>query len=262
MFFSKLPKDIQEGIKGLTKDKIFQDRFGHDPQLDELDDEKFNAAESLRDLLTTLNFKFKYKGKSFNNLTPLTWCYLWCIESPFVKETSKQATVADLNLFFYTLENGVHDDGIVENAAKAIGWCKNHNLTEEEAVDAINKLIIASFAPLKMFPATNTKTIGKQMSLFDADWITGLVSKVHSVTGYSPDYIMNEMSMTAACYYYIQYCRMQGVQQIERRPDEEILRLQDVRACELIAERLVELNVIKEEDKADLIKKMSTPPDK
>ena len=68
--------------------------------------------------------------------------------------------------------------------------------------------------------------------------------------------------MTACCYYYIQYARMQGAEHIERRPDDEILKQQDVRACELIAERLVELNVIKEEEKADLVQKMSTPPDK
>ncbi len=212
--------------------------------------------------MSTLNFKFKFKGKTYNNITPLTWSYLWCIESPFVKESQKKVTSADLDLFFYILENGVHDEDIVKIAAKSFGWSKNHGLSEDEAVEIINKLITASFAPLKMFPATNTKMMGKKMSLFDADWITGLVSKVHAVTGHSPKYIMNKMTLTATCYYYIQYCRMQGVQQIERRPDEEILKLQDVRVCELIADRLLELNVIKEEDKADLVKKMSTPPNK
>lgn len=261
MYFRDLPNHIKDAISKLPKDHDFQDRFGHDPVLDELDAERFNAAESVRDILATLNFKYALNGRKYNNITPIMWCYLWCIESPIVKESTKEATTADLDLFFYVLENGVKDIGVIDTATKSFGWCEQNGIKAEEAVVVINRLVASAFAPLKMFPSTKN-VVGKQMTLFDADWITSLCAKVHSVTGYSPEFIMNKMSMTACCYYYIQYARMQGAEHIERRPDDEILKQQDVRACELIAERLVELNVIREDEKADLVQKMSTPPDK
>ena len=44
MYFSKLPKDIQQAIFQLTKDKEFQHRFATDKELDELDSLKNNPG--------------------------------------------------------------------------------------------------------------------------------------------------------------------------------------------------------------------------
>lgn len=261
MHFQKLPEHVKKAIEKLPKDKEFQARFGADPELGELDAELFNATESLRDLLSTFNFEYELNGKKFNNITPAIWAYLWCIESPFVKETPKQPTQADLDLFFYTLENGVKNSNVMQNTSASFGWCSKHNLKIEEAVEAVKRLVSSAFAPLRMFPSTKN-VVGKQMSLFDADWLTSLCSRVHAVTGYAPNYIMHKMSITAACYYYIQYSRMQGVEHIERRPDDEILKLQDERACTLVIDRLIELNVVTEDDRAELFKLMTASIEK
>lgn len=261
MHFQKLPEHVKKAIEKLPKDQEFQQRFGTDSVLDELDAELFNPAESLKDLLTTLNFKYELNGRQYNNITPVVWSYLWCIESPFVKESPKPPTQADVDLFFYVLENGVEDSNVIKNTTNAIGWCERHKLNVNEAVEIIRHLIKNAFSPLKMFPSTKN-VVGKQMALFDADWITSLCARVHAVTGYAPDYVMNNMSITAACYYYIQYSRMQGVEHIERRPDEEILRLQDERACTLVIDRLIELNVVTEADRAELFKLMTATPEK
>lgn len=98
--------------------------------------------------------------------------------------------------------------------------------------------------------------------MFDADWITSLVARVHSVTGESPTKIMNEMSLTAACYYFAQYARMNGDETIYKRSAEEILIEQDKRAVEMICERLIELNVIQREEYFKYYKIMTTNPDK
>lgn len=225
-----------------------------------MDEQRYNPAESLADFKAAMGFAYRYKDISFKQLTPATWCFLFCIESPFVKETKREVHEADVDLFFYIVNNGIEDEDIVELAKKSFGWCKEHNLSVDDALYVIKQLTSAAFSPLKMFPVTNSE--GKQISLFDADWLTSLCAKVHEVTGYSPEYIMNNMSLNACCFYYIQYARHQGVKNIERASDEEILIAQDRRSCEMICDRLVELGVIKEEERADLFKKISTPPAK
>lgn len=57
MYFSTLPKDIQQAIFQLTKDDVFQKRFGTDKELDELDSLKNNPAEELKALQAVLRIK-------------------------------------------------------------------------------------------------------------------------------------------------------------------------------------------------------------
>ena len=57
MYFSTLPKDIQHAIFQLTKDDVFQKRFGTDKELDELDSLKNNPAEELKALQAVLRIK-------------------------------------------------------------------------------------------------------------------------------------------------------------------------------------------------------------
>ncbi len=131
-------------------------------------------------------------------------------------------------------------------------------ITYEEAMGIITSLIKISFKPLNLFPKTNSN--GKCM--FDADWLTALIAKVHQVTGYSPEYIMNELSMTAACYYFAQYRRMNGSDQIYKRTDEEILILEDRRACEMVIDRLIEKKVFPPEEREKWLKEIQTPPER
>ena len=120
--------------------------------------------------------------------------------------------------------------------------------------------IRTAFRPLNLFPKRHVD--GKAKVVFDADWITSLVARVHTVTGESPEKIMNEMSLTAACYYFAQAARMNGDETIYKRSDEEILIAQDRRAVELICERLIELKVIKQEDYFKYFTIMTTDPEK
>ena len=73
---------------------------------------------------------------------------------------------------------------------------------------------------------------------------------------------MNNLSMTACCFYYVQYARMQGAEHIEKRASEEILKAQSERTCTLICDRLIELGVIKEEQRDEIYHIMTVPPEK
>lgn len=261
MFFSKLPKNVQEAIRGLTVDKVFQDRFAKDPVLDELDEEKFDPKQSYQEFNALINNTLKIEEKEFKQLTPAVWTYLWCTENPIVKKMSKAVTQADIDMFFYVLDNGVDNDPLVKIATNSFEYCKKNDIDEKIQIGVINTLIDIAFSPLRMFPSTRTNII-QEDPIYDSDWLSSMVARVHSVTGYKPDYIMNELSLTACCFYYAQYARMQGVQNISRRTSNEILKAQSERSCVLICDRLIELGVISEDQRAEMYKIMTTPPTK
>lgn len=70
----------------------------------------------------------------------------------------------------------------------------------------------------------------------------------------------NELSLTSACYYFAQHRRLLGDDSIYKRTDEEILLLQDERCCEMICDRLIELQVFPPEEKQKWKKEMMTLP--
>lgn len=259
MHFRELPPELQQAVKNLTRDKIFQDRFGHDEILNELDGEKFDPALCYIELCCMIGVPQIINNKKFKAVSLLQYCYLWCLENPLVKKMQREAEEIDLDVFFYTLNNDVNEDAL-SLATKAIGETKRLELSIDEAKNIANYLINLGFYPLKMFPQTATVEGSKDVA-FDVDWITSIIAKVHEVTGYSPETIM-KMPLNTACFYYIQWARLQGCKDISKRTNEEILQAQSERTDMLIAERFIELGIIKEEDKQDFLNKIKTPPKK
>lgn len=253
MNFRNLPKHIQEGIKELTVDEEFQNRFATDKVLDEIDEMKTNMNDEFKCIQLVIGNKIKINEKLFSALTPSMWSFLWVIDSPFVNY-EKDVKEVDVDMFFYLLENGIGDGDTVRIISDSLKYTEKHlKMTYDEGLSIITSIIKISFKPLNLFPKTNTSGGRNE---FDADWLTSLITKVHQVTGYSPDHIMNEMALTSACYYFAQYRRMNGSDQIFKRTDEEILILEDRRASEMIIERLIEKNVIPEDEKEKWFKEI------
>ena len=200
-----------------------------------------------------------FNGRKTKPITPAKWAYLWATSSPFVV-TGKEPTLIEVDYFLYILDHGVEDGDAVSLISKSLNYTKTLGMDYEEAVKIIINSIHVAFRPLNLFPKRQTPSRNDVM--FDADWITSLVARVHSVTGESPATIMNEMSLTAACYYFAQYARMNGDDTIYKRSEEEILIAQDRRAVEMICERLIELNIIEREDYFKYFTTMTTKPDK
>lgn len=262
MFFKELPDNIKKAIKELTKDQVFQARFSEDKKLDDLDAEKYDPTKVYPDFLSFLGHRRVFGKSSLRPITPIVWCFLWCLDNPIVINDSKrEPTQADIDLFFYLLENGVQDIPLVDIVTNAAGYCERMGMSEEVIANALSILVSEAFAPLKMFPATNDRLVGEDILPFDADWMSGMISKVHEVTGYTPDFIMNKMSMTGVCYYFVQYARMQGTKGIERRTPQEIMEAQDHRASELICDYLIEKGIMTHDERDDILTKMTTPPE-
>ena len=256
MIFNTLPKHIQDAIFNLTKDDTFQERFRTDKILDEIDDMKENLDEEYQSFLALMNKKIKIKNREVYLLTPAMWTFLYICQSPFT-DSSKTPSTSDVDIFMYILDNGLTELDTVELLMKSIDYCKKSEIDLNTAVDIIILSIKIAFRPLKLFP----RICGNNLKpTYDCDWITCLVSKVHAVTGYSPDYIMKELSLTSACYYFAQHRRLLGDDSIYKRTDEEILLLQDERCCEMICDRLIELQVFPPEEKQKWKKEMMTLP--
>ena len=255
MFFKNLPDYIKKEIIKLASDDEFQERFGSDKRLDEIDEMKINMVEEHQLLQLLLKNTLTINDKIFKALTPVIWSYLWVIESPFVK-VDKNVSNVDVDIFFYLLEHGVGDLDPVRITSESLQFTsRSIQISYEDAVDIIYRMIRLSFKPLSMFP----KTTSSEENFYDADFLTALIAKVHSVTGYTPEYILNEMSMTAVCYYFVQVSRLNGSQNIKRQTPEEILIMQDYRASELVIDRLIEKGVIQPEEREKYLKIITTP---
>ena len=260
MFFQNLDKKYYEAIRSLTVDAEFQKRFNDDEVLNKLDEEKFDPALCYSEMCSVAGIPIIIDGKKYPAVKLLQYVYLWCIDSPLTKENGKEITELDLDIFFYTLENPIEDDPVTISTL-AIGELRRRELSLEQAAETAKTLITLAFQPLKMFPSTSNTVVGNEQPVFDADWLTSMIAKVNQVTGYTPDHIMQKMSLCACCFYYIQWRRMQGDNKIEKRTSEEILKAQSERTDELIAERLIELGVLKEEEKQDFLDTIRTPPE-
>lgn len=256
MFFENVPQKYVEHIKALTKDQSFHEKINNDKILDELDDEMFDPAICYAELCSTIGLPINIDGRKFKAVNLLQYVYLWCIGSPLIKSSKEKVTEADLDIFFYTLNNKIED--AVTLSTKALGEIKRLNLDLKTAISIAYTLIDLAFQPLKMFPSSPNE--GAKKCEFDTDWLTSMVAKVYSVTGLTPDYIMNNLSLTACCYYYVQWCRMQGAKDIEKRTPEEILKAQSERMDELLADRLIEIGALSEDDKKEFLVIIGTPP--
>lgn len=262
MYFKHLKDNIKEALKDLPKDAEFQKRFSEDPVLDSLDAEKFDPAKVYPDLLSFCGFRRPFAKTALKPITPLMWAFLWAVDNPIVKTSKKEVKQTDVDLFFYLLENGVTDTPLTDLITRSIGYCASIGLSEEVQVNAVNILISEAFGPLKMFPSQpKTQLVGEEGPVFDVDWLSSMICKVHQATGHSPEYIMKSMSMTAVCYFYVQWCKDQGAKGIDRRTSREIIEAQDRRASELVVDRLIEKGVVKPEERAAIIEEMTTYPE-
>ena len=125
MNFRNLPKTIQEGIRELTTDEEFQNRFATDKVLDEIDAMKTNMADEYKCLQLIIGNRIKINERIFSALTPSMWSFLWVIDSPFVNY-EKDVKEVDVDMFFYILENGIGDGDSVRIISDSLQYTPNH----------------------------------------------------------------------------------------------------------------------------------------
>lgn len=281
MLFATLPQNIQIQIYNLTTDQEFQKRFGEDEKLDQLEDLKYDAFIEYCEGQLLLHNKLKFRirqiqqvkkgffnklkktlynllGKKdspyiqFEAMTIGLWMYLYTIKSPIVTDEDNISRL-DVDLFFYLLQTKDFSDSMQILVVKSLNYCQNVlHINLKTAAEILHKIIRINFRVLNMFPRIKAECRGS----FNADWITSIATKVAQVSSYSTQEIYKDISFCEVYYLFAQYCRQQGSQSIYLRTEEEIQIEIDLRATELVVERLIEKGVIKDTERDYYIKQI------
>lgn len=252
MLFAKLPQNIQIQIYNLTTDQEFQKRFGEDEKLDQLEDLKYDAFIEYCEGQLLLHNKLKFSDIEFEAMTIGLWMYLYTIKSPIVTDEDNISRL-DVDLFFYLLQTKDFSDSMQKLVVKSLNYCQNVlHINLKTAAEILHKIIRINFRVLNMFPRIKAECRGS----FNADWITSIATKVAQVSSYSTQEIYKDISFCEVYYLFAQYCRQQGSQSIYLRTEEEIQIEIDLRATELVVERLIEKGVIKDTERDYYIKQI------
>ena len=250
MRFSEVPFEIQVHIEQLCRDKVFQQRFATDEVLDQLDQLKYDPFIQYNQIQLILHNKLKFYNIEFEPMTLGLWAYLYTIKSPLVFEHKTVSTI-DADIFFYLLQTKDFSLSLDQLVQKSVGYSSSvMKLTNEQITEVIQKLFKIQFRVLNMFPRLQEN----KEAVFNADWITSLVSKVKQVSSYSTQELYKQIPICEIYYLFAQYCREKGSEAIFLRTEEEILAEQDLRATTLVVQRLIELGHIDESNKEYYIK--------
>jgi len=158
MFLSALPKEVQTSIlKDCAQSEEFQQRFGHDPILDEYDAMKENSSMDFKDIQLLLGRKeIDFDGFLMKAITPAIWSFLWITSSPFIVRSSDPGEV-DIDYFIYVLKNGIETLNAEEMLQNSFNYCEKIGLSYEKAVDIIFNSIQIAFRGLTMLPRTRSE---------------------------------------------------------------------------------------------------------
>lgn len=248
-----LTPQLQQAVKDLVEDQVFQERFAKDEQLDYLDSLKHDKQIQFFQLQLMLKKKLVIFNIELNPLTIALYSYLYSISSPIVFDISK-TTIIDLDVFFYLLQTKDYNSDFNQVFTKSLGYTKNVlKLEAQQVVKLFQKLYKIEFRCLNLFPKT-----GEQKNpLFNVDWVTSITSKVKMLTSYSTQEIYKDVSITQVYYYFANYCRQQGDERIFIRTQDEILEEEDFRMCQLIVDRLVEKGFVDKDNRDNILKQIS-----
>lgn len=258
MIFRTLPQNIQYQIYLLTKDNQFQERFGKDEKLDQLDELKYDPFIEYCQLQLLMHNKLEMCGIELEPLTLSLVAYLYTLKSPLVIK-DETISMLDINLFFYLLQTKDFEKTFEQLLVNSLNYCTEQmKVTEQQAIEMFKNIMKINFRVLNMFP----KLQGARKTNFNADWLTSIVTKVKQVTSYSTQELYKEIPFCEVYYSFAQYCRENGSEAIYLRTEEEIQVEIDKRSTELVVDYLIEKNVIEQKDREYYIKQIHVVKEK
>lgn len=249
MKFDKLPQEVKNGIMKVAKDcDEFNKILSEDKILDELDEQKIDLDFERECFDAFIGKSYVHGNHFFKHISLKSWSTLWHLNSPIVNGSLEKIGLADIDTFFYVInEDDIELDAVEENS-------KNYSLMKysdilDELPEIVFKLVKIAFFPLTFFPSANSEVRGKQEMIYDCDWMAKIIAVVSSSSRMSPSEIMNS-SLYYSSLMYVQYAKMNSTngRMIGRKAPQDVLSEQDYRACQLLSEYLAKQNVIKEDE--------------
>lgn len=204
-------------IMQVMLDDKFQQILQNDKVLNELEAQKNNKLDEYYELSCILFKRFKIAGITCIPITPIIWCFLYCIKNRIV--CGGAVNKDDVDEFLFLLHNGIQvlDQDFLKNAH---GFCDKNDIDYEFALSEILDMIKLSFRPLEMFPRPSVKD---QDVRFNVDWLTKIVGMACKVCNKTSDQVMLNMSLCEALYYVVQSSRENDIDNsIKRRNSDQI----------------------------------------
>lgn len=135
------------------------------------------------------------------------------------------------------------------------GFREENEISIEDAVTLVITSLKLAFLPLKQIYSSTETEIASE-PVFDTNWMTGIIAAVTKITQMKPDDIMRT-PLNVCYHYYLEWLKQNNVRNIDRVPDEEVLKQIDIRTCELIIDYLIEKKIIKKTSRNKYLKKIS-----
>lgn len=204
-------------IMQVMLDDKFQQILQNDKVLNDLEAQKNNKLDEYYELSCILFKRFKIAGITCIPITPIIWCFLYCIKNRIV--CGGVVNKDDVDEFLFLLHNGIQvlDQDFLKNAH---GFCDKNDIDYEFALSEILDMIKLSFRPLEMFPRPSVKD---QDVRFNVDWLTKIVGMACKVCNKTSDQVMLNMSLCEALYYVVQSSRENDIDNsIKRRNSDQI----------------------------------------
>lgn len=256
-----LPPKIQQMIGSLTREQEFQNIFATDPVLDELETQKINQSDELLYLRAIHNLKLEVNNLLFNNLTINKWVLLWCLNNRLCLGKN-DVQPFDIDVFIYVLENDITNLDTKLIISNATNYCLTHGLDYQKILHCLLQIIKISFYPLSYLPKQNCTNELETIPVYDVEWATSIASKIYRQTGKNIDYILNNMSLTAVCYFYVEWFKENSPTKCQRMTSELIIQKMDERASELCIDYLVSKQMFSKEEGAQYLKILKELPNK
>lgn len=143
--------------------------------------------------------------------------------SPFLQGVeAEQIHIEDLYLALRIMterEKAVSSKINFKKMSKKIG-----KLSIGDALDAVRfvqDLFDFVYRGFDLLPPSNepaNKPVGER--IFDAEWLAGIVAKVHGITGRTDFEIIWRIPLCSVGFYIAQYAKENGVKNVGRQPDE------------------------------------------
>ena len=181
--------DQMTEIFACMADDKFKEIMQNDEVLNELEAQKNNKVDQYFELSCILFKRFKIAGITCIPITPIIWCFLYCIKNKIV--CGGEVNKDDVDQFLYLLHNGIEvlDEDFLK---KAHGFCVENDIDYQYALTEIIDMIKLTFRPLEMFPRPNIKD---QDVRFNVDWLTKVVGMACRICNKTSDEVMLNMSL-------------------------------------------------------------------
>lgn len=193
---------MQPEVLKILMDDDFLIEIENDPVIKKLECSKFSRQEEFFALTTLLNKDTFINGLKVQPITPLIWCFLWLIESPFVVY-NKEIQQSDIDLFLYVLTRGVESDSIAVMVDESKDYCIKNNMDYDDVKNDLEMMIRTAFKPLEVIPMSNdTENIEV---VYNVAWAFDLASVVIKETNYfyTVEQVIKTIPLTTCYYFYI-----------------------------------------------------------